>query len=138
LPITYSFDHWESQYHTILPSSAVALANFSVIADDTITAVYIEIPIPPAQGAHLPGAFSPNGDGNNDVLFVYGGQIERISIAIYNRWGELVWETNDETEGWDGTYEGKEAIAGVYVYKLKVTYWEGDIENKSGNITLIR
>jgi gliding motility-associated-like protein len=138
LPLTYSFDHWESKNHTILPSSSSALANFSVMADDTITAVYIEIPIPPTQGAHIPGAFSPNGDGNNDVLYVYGGQIETISIAIFDRWGELVWETKDETEGWDGTYKGKEASAGVYVYKMKVTFWEGDIETKAGNITLIR
>ena len=138
LPETYSFDHWESKNHTILPSSASALVNFNVLADDTIIAVYIEIPVPPTQGAHLPGAFSPNGDGNNDILFVYGGQIETISISIYDRWGELVWQTKDETEGWDGTYKGKEASAGVYVYKMKVSYWEGDIETKAGNITLIR
>tara|TARA_R110001592_G_scaffold88299_17_gene260103 strand:+ start:888 stop:4184 length:3297 start_codon:yes stop_codon:yes gene_type:complete len=138
LPITYSFDHWESKNHTILPSSSSALANFNVLADDTITAVYIEIPIPPTQGAHVPGAFSPNGDGNNDMLYVYGGQIETISIAIFDRWGELVWQTKDKTEGWDGTYKGKKASAGVYVYKMKVIYWEGDVEAKSGNITLIR
>ncbi|MCB9361708.1 MAG: CotH kinase family protein [Flavobacteriales bacterium] len=138
LPITYSFDHWESKYHTILPSSSSALASFNVLADDTITAVYIEIPIPPEQGAHLPSAFSPNGDGNNDMLFIYGGQIETISVSIYDRWGELIWQTKDETEGWDGTYNGKQASAGVYVYKMKVRYWEGDFESKSGNITLIR
>ncbi|TXB67184.1 T9SS type B sorting domain-containing protein [Vicingus serpentipes] len=138
LPETYSFDHWESRNHNILPSSSSALANFNVLSDDTIIAVYIEIPIPPKQGAQFPGAFSPNGDGNNDILYVYGGQIETISVSIYNRWGELVWETDDETEGWDGTYEGKEASAGVYVYKMKVSYWEGDFETKSGNITLIR
>lgn len=138
LPEIYSFDHWESKNHTILPSSSSALATFNVLADDTITAVYIEVPIPPKQGAHLPSAFSPNGDGNNDVLFVYGGQVETISIAIYDRWGELIWETKDETEGWDGTYKGKEASAGVYVYKMKVRFWEGDVEEKSGNVTLIR
>lgn len=138
LPVTYAFDHWESKNHAIMPSSSSALASFNVLYDDTITAVYIEIPIPPKQGASLPSAFSPNGDGNNDILYIYGGQIETISVAIYDRWGELVWETNDETEGWDGTYKGKEASAGVYVYKMKARFWEGDVETKSGNITLIR
>lgn len=138
LPETYSFDHWESLHHTLSPSVNSSVVSFSVSSDDTIIAVYIDIPPPPTKGAQLPSAFSPNGDGNNDMLFVYGGQIVRISLSIYDRWGELIFETKSKDKGWDGTYKGKEASSGVYVYKLEVVYADKEKETKSGNITLIR
>ena len=138
LPETYMFDHWESMNHVITPSSTSPIGSFNVMADDTIVAVYILIPVPPTKGAQLPSAFSPNGDGNNDFLFVYGGQIEKIYLSIYDRWGEMVFETTNKDQGWDGTYKGEPASSGVYVYKFKAVFWDGDIESKSGNITLIR
>ncbi|MGE0561227.1 MAG: CotH kinase family protein [Flavobacteriales bacterium] len=138
LPETYVFDHWESLNHSLSPSVNSSLVNFNVLSDDTITAVYIDVPLPPTKGAQLPSAFSPNGDGNNDILFVYGGQITKLSLSIFDRWGELVFETSSQDIGWDGTYKGKEASSGVYVYKLEVRYADKDKETKSGNITLIR
>lgn len=137
-PDIYSFDHWESINHTILPSTTSPVVSFNALADDTITAVYVVIPIPPEKGAHLPTAFSPNGDGNNDELFIYGGQIEKAYLSIYDRWGELIFETSNKDDSWDGTYKGANASPGVYVYKLKAIFWDGDIETKTGNITLIR
>lgn len=138
LPETYVFDHWESLNHSLSPSVSSSLVNFNVLSDDTITAVYIDVPLPPTKGAQLPSAFSPNGDGNNDILFVYGGQITKLSLSIFDRWGELVFETSSQDIGWDGTYKGKEASSGVYVYKLEVRYADKEKETKSGNITLIR
>jgi len=138
LPTTYSFDHWESLHHTLSPSINSSVVSFTVSADDTIIAVYIDVPPPPTKGGQLPSAFSPNGDGNNDMLYVYGGQIEKIFLSIYDRWGELVFESSSKDIGWDGTFKGKEASSGVYVYKLKVVFTDGDIETKAGNITLIR
>lgn len=95
-------------------------------------------PIPPIKGAQLPSAFSPNGDGNNDWLFVYGGQIEKIFLSIYNRWGELIFESTSIDNGWNGSFKGNNAPSGVYVYKLQIIYSDGEKETKSGNITLIR
>ncbi|MBI2279185.1 MAG: CotH kinase family protein [Bacteroidetes bacterium] len=138
LPETYSFDHWESIHHTLSPSTSSSTVTFQALSDDTIIAVYIDVPPPPTKGAQLPAAFSPNGDGNNDMLFVYGGQIVKLSLSIYDRWGELVFETSSQDNGWDGTYKGKEASSGVYVYKLEVVYADKEKETKSGNITLIR
>jgi gliding motility-associated-like protein len=100
--------------------------------------VIIEPVPPPAKGVHMPMGFSPNGDGNNDLLMVLGGQIESLIFEVYERWGRLVFSTTDITEGWDGTYNGKEASSGVYVYRVKVTYWDGKLETKTGNITLVR
>ena len=97
------------------------------------------LPIPTGiKGAHVPQAFSPNQDGNNDILFVYGGQIVDIQFQIYDRWGEMVFSTNDPFEGWDGTFNGKSCSSGVYVYMARVTYFDGDLETITGNVTLVR
>jgi gliding motility-associated-like protein len=68
----------------------------------------------------LPKAFTPNGDGTNDLYFGFGENLVEYKLIIYNRWGQSVFETNDETVGWNGSFEEQEAPAGLYVYK--VTY----------------
>ena len=86
----------------------------------------------------VPNAFSPDGDGKNDVLYVRTQVAEDIYFAVYNRWGEKVFETKDKNKGWDGTINGKKAEQGVYVYKLQVFCFTDEIFEKSGNVTLIR
>ena len=86
----------------------------------------------------VPNAFSPNGDGENDILYVRGHSIKKIEFRIFNRWGELVFETNDINIGWDGTYKGKLANPDVFDYYLKVEC-VGDEHNQiQGNITILR
>jgi gliding motility-associated-like protein len=86
----------------------------------------------------VPSGFSPNGDGLNDVLYVRGAMIEDLYFTVYNRWGEKVFETNDKSIGWDGTYRGMEADPGVFAYYLKVRCIEGQELFLKGNVTLIR
>jgi gliding motility-associated-like protein len=86
----------------------------------------------------VPTGFTPNGDGLNDVLYVRGAMIEELYFTIYNRWGEKVFETNDRSIGWDGTYLGMEADPGVFAYFLKVRCIEGQELFLKGNVTLIR
>jgi gliding motility-associated-like protein len=86
----------------------------------------------------IPNAFTPNGDGNNDLLFVRGENIERMYLAIYNRWGELVFDTNDQSIGWDGTYRGKPVDPAVFVYHLDLDCVDGQNYLKKGNVTVIR
>lgn len=86
----------------------------------------------------LPNAFTPNGDGQNDEFRVRSVvPLERMLLVIYNRWGEKVFETRDQTFYWDGTHNGKPAAADAYGY-----YFEGDCAGttikKQGNITIIR
>ncbi len=88
--------------------------------------------------ADVPTAFSPNGDGNNDILRVRGSGIETINLRIFNRWGELVFETNDEHTGWDGNYNNKEQPVDAYAYVLNVSFVDGSTLYKKGNVTLIR
>jgi gliding motility-associated-like protein len=86
----------------------------------------------------IPNAFSPNKDGSNDKLYVRGQYIFKFVFRVYDRWGELVWETSNINDGWDGTYRGKLLDPDVYDYYLQVTCI-GGLENIiKGNVTLIR
>ena len=87
---------------------------------------------------YVPNVFSPNGDLQNDVLFVRGGGIAELEFRIYDRWGELVFVSDDMANGWDGTFKGENAVQGVYVYALRAKYYDGSTVEKTGNITLIR
>ena len=87
---------------------------------------------------YVPNAFTPNGNGTNDVYMVYPrGGIRYISLSIFNRWGEKVFETLDPGKGWDGTYKGQMQEPGVYIYTLGVTFDDNISISKKGSITLI-
>jgi gliding motility-associated-like protein len=87
---------------------------------------------------YVPNIFSPNNDGSNDILFARGTNIKEIEFSIYNRWGELVFETNDINIGWDGKYNSKPCDASVFAYYAKVVFTDGSEQIKKGSITLIR
>jgi gliding motility-associated-like protein len=87
---------------------------------------------------YLPNSFTPNGDNMNDELHVRGIGFQDIHLRILNRWGELVFETQDQADGWDGTHNGEELAPAVYGYILDVTCWDGEKYNGQGNVTLIR
>ena len=86
----------------------------------------------------VPNAFSPDNNGENDLEMVYGKCIQKIYFAIYDRWGEKVFETTDATRGWDGKYKGKELNTGVFVYYLTATLTTGEEIVKKGNISLFK
>lgn len=88
--------------------------------------------------AFVPNTFTPNNDGQNDILYVRGIKVEELYFAVYNRWGELVFETKDKTKGWDGIYKGKPADVGVFGWYLKAKCFDGTERFKKGNVTLIR
>ncbi len=95
--------------------------------------------VPEEQGSvYIPNIFSPNGDGINDILFVRGSNIDQLYFAVFSRWGEKVFETRDMNCGWDGTYIGKHAETGVYVYFIEATLSTEKTITKSGDVTLIR
>lgn len=86
----------------------------------------------------IPNAFTPNSDGQNDQLCFSGEYITSFHIAIFTRWGELVYESNDIHECWDGRFRGNWCMPGVYVYTCHIRcegYQESEIK---GDITLIR
>lgn len=87
---------------------------------------------------YLPNAFTPNGDGDNDVLFVRSAIAQKVLLRIFNRWGQMVFETENQHVGWDGTFKGRPCDPDVYDYYLKVTCVGKEENIIKGNVTLIR
>ena len=86
----------------------------------------------------LPTAFSPNGDGENEVLYVRGAAIVTMDLKIFNRWGQLVFETTSQDKGWDGKFNGQPQPIDAYAYVLNATFIDGSAKLLKGNITLLR
>ncbi len=86
----------------------------------------------------VPSGFSPNGDGKNDVLRVLGGPYEELEFKIFNNWGELIFRSNSQDKGWDGTKDGVEQPVGVYVYVVRAVTPDGKEHKISGDVTLLR
>lgn len=86
----------------------------------------------------VPNLFSPNGDNMNDEACIYGKCIKDMNFAIFDRWGEKVFETSDQKTCWDGTFRGNPMNSGVYAFYLKTTLFSGQNVTKKGYINLIR
>lgn len=84
----------------------------------------------------IPNTFTPNGDGKNDILYVRSSIIKEFTLRIYNRWGELIFESDSLDKGWDGYYKGKLCEQGVYDYYLQGICINDEKFIKKGNITL--
>jgi len=87
---------------------------------------------------YVPNAFTPNGDGENDVLYVRGRNITDLYFAVFNRWGEKVFETTDQSKGWDGYFRNRSADPAVFDFYLKYKCEGGREYFQKGNVTLIR
>lgn len=86
----------------------------------------------------VPKAFSPNGDGINDIIYVQGYGITKMKWNIYNRWGKLVYQGFSKSSGWDGTYNGVVQPQDVYHYVLLIETSDGKKYTKTGDITLLK
>ncbi len=86
----------------------------------------------------VPNAFSPNGDGVNDIFFPVNYGLANFEFRIYNRWGELLFLTNDPEKGWNGVYKGEEQELDVYVYVISGNGLDGVPYYRQGNFTLVR
>ncbi len=86
----------------------------------------------------MPNAFTPNGDGLNDSFKPEGTLMQDFNMKIYNRAGNLLFETEDQENGWDGLYDGKEMPFNTYIYKVEAVDNVGKSYNKTGKVLLIR
>ena len=112
---------------------------------DSITLTILEKII--GKYLFIPSAFSPNGDGENDMFRLIGSGIKSIYLAVYNRWGEKVFESRSRqtalsgqtaTEGWDGTYKGKKLNPAVFAWYAEVEFLDDSKIYRKGNVTLIK
>lgn len=95
--------------------------------------------IRPSYTFDVPTAFTPDGDGINDIVYLRGhGIVEVITFKIFNRWGELVFESTSMDQGWDGIYKGAAQGMETYIYKAEVRFYNGETESKGGSLNLIR
>lgn len=126
--------------------------NIELIAVDefgcTDTAVR-QVIVDPVLLFEAPDAFTPNTNGsgggyydpsamNNDIFYLITDYVEKFRLLVYNRWGEVVFETFDPRQGWDGYYKGGLAPIGMYVWRADVTYVTGKEVTEVGNVTLLR
>lgn len=136
----------DSCFQLMAQPSSSTLYTVSVTGDEgclSTSNVYIEVD--EDRGVFVPNAFSPNGDRTNDVFMLYSsGSVEVIEeFMVFDRWGELVCQhknvrPNYPAFGWDGSFLGKPMNVGVFVYYIKVRYFDGSIEILKGDVTLIR
>jgi len=99
----------------------------------------VQITVDETKSLFIPNIFSPNGDGNNDVLQVSGRGIERYEIRIYSRWGELVFSANDLTQSWDGRFRGEQMDPAGFVYMVDIQFaGESEMQRFSGELMLVR
>ncbi|MFZ5551559.1 MAG: gliding motility-associated C-terminal domain-containing protein [Bacteroidota bacterium] len=103
-----------------------------------IESVSNEVQIATPISIFIPNAFTPNEDGTNDEFGIVGEGVEEMTLYIFNRWGEVIFESNDVSKKWNGTFKGEKCENGVYVYKVvarnKMT---NQFFEKTGHVTLV-
>jgi len=118
-------------------SYSVSLIVENGICSDTITKL---VEISSGISAYVPTGFSPNGDGLNDDFLPITNVTEddEFQFLVFNKWGNVIFEAADYQQGWDGTYQGKVAQNGIYVWSLIVVKGGGEIREMRGKLTLFR
>ncbi|MGX5858574.1 T9SS type B sorting domain-containing protein [Dyadobacter jiangsuensis] len=91
-----------------------------------------------SAGVFVPDAFTPNGDGYNDILEAKSEQLQSFNMSVMNRWGVVVFHSDDIAKGWDGTFEGTNAPVGYYYYKMTFVDDINQTVEKSGTFMLLR
>jgi len=126
-------------------ASPSVTTTYVVMVQDDTTSCYSEDPVTikvventNCGQIFVPDAFSPNNDGQNDVLYVFGGCITSMTFQVFDRWGNKVFESNNPSQGWDGKYNGEVMNTGTYVYHLMATLSNNTTVTRKGNITLVR
>jgi len=130
----YEFDYWEFKNHVPSDKATDDSVSIQLATSDNVIAHYVE----KTKEVVFPTAFTPNGDGRNDILMPLGTRnVKTMTIQIWNRWGEQVFSSSD-MKGWDGNYKGTPAQTGVYAYLINYVTTGGEEKVLKGNITLIR
>jgi len=130
--VTQAGTYWVSAYfadYNITTTNTINIAYFNC---DTVEKIIPDI--------YIPNSFTPNGDGKNDVFTIKTVfEFSEFKLSIFNRWGDMVFESDDINKGWDGTYKGKPVPLGVYVYQLTATIKDtGEQRKITGRVTVVR
>lgn len=140
-PVGSPFISWSTgsqEYYTQIETDGLFTVSIDygagcIISDSTI----VEI-VDCETLIYIPNAFSPDGDGINDTWFVQGDYILRLEVQVFNRWGNSVYDSNDQYQHWDGTFQNKLCPDGIYTYKVRYQNTDRIFLEFSGHINLIR
>ncbi|GIV26476.1 MAG: hypothetical protein KatS3mg027_0290 [Bacteroidia bacterium] len=115
---------------------AIGINSNGVCSDSACIKIYVDTRCPEL---FVPNVFSPNDDGVNDKLQVFGTKcVKEFKMVIFDRWGEKVFETDDVNATWDGTYNGKDMSGATFVYYIKGLYKDGKPIDLKGNFTIVK
>ena len=150
--VDLEFIEWSTQeglscYDCIDPTATpVESTSYTITAtsfDGCSTTETLSLNIDKKRDVYVPNIFSPNGDGLNDRLSVFGGpEVANVmAMRIYSRWGELVYEqsninVNDELMGWNGTFQGRQVPRGTYIWFIQVSFIDGEVFEYRGTVAL--
>ena len=151
----YQVEIWQEKVDAFVPAGAVAgdttyIDNFThlnqaeycyrviAIRDDGIQSISNTRCVATPFALWVPDAFSPNGDGDNDVFKILGKYIFGYHIVIFNRWGEKMYQSDNIDDSWDGNYQGSPCPNGYYYYRINATGTKGQGSNIDGMMLLMR
>ena len=129
------FENPEHKYNTegVFLVQLIATSNNGCVNETSMN-----VTIHPDFAVYPPNAFTPNGDGENDTFEVKGTGVSEYVIHIYSRWGELMYESKNLEDKWDGTYKGSPVRAGTYVYKINYRSMVDKEYSINGTVTVVR
>lgn len=128
--------HNPTAYIEMTSTYNVTVADGDCVQQDSVTVRVVDF-ICGRPTVYVPNAFTPNLDQANEWLYVRGNFITELNFKVFDRWGELVFETNDQAVGWNGYYKGKKVDPAVFVYYLRTVCEGGEIYFEEGNITVL-
>lgn len=132
--VTYKWSTGDSTQSILVDTSGF----YSLTISDANCSETDEVQIDTCPDFAIPNAFTPNGDDMNEVFKVVGIGLHEFELMIFNRWGQMIYRSEDQDEGWDGTYKGNPCQIDVYVYKLVYKGLGLSRHEKVGRVALIR
>jgi gliding motility-associated-like protein len=138
-PYLYSIDNSGTFTNTTVSSIVTGSYQLTVSdANNCLITTNFAIPVSnDSLDIHIPNVFSPNGDAANPTWFITGNCIQTLECVIVNRWGDVMRTFTSNTDEWDGTFNGKNVVAGVYFYKSTIQFSTGKTEVYHGHITVV-
>lgn len=132
---------------TVLAASSLSAQNvqnsrkYRVVAykngNNGVTSTSNTTEVVPYMSIYIPNSFTPNGDGLNDTFGAYGEAIKDFKMQVYNRWGQMIFESNNVNNQWDGTHLGEKVPMGSYVYKVIAKGVVGKQTTKDGTVNIV-
>jgi gliding motility-associated-like protein len=124
--------------HSYITPGEYLIRLLTVNADGCVDTAERPIRVRDRETIYIPNAFTPNGDNTNDYFSMLSTNIESASVTIFNRWGQIIYTADNKDFKWDGTYFGKPAELGVYVYKINAVGEGGSSYALIGTVSLMR